>query len=352
MVVDVQQAAHPVFALMLLLPAGLLLAWRLRWPELPLTAICLVNLYVTATAPGRFGPQTIFIGILCAVYSAAAHLAGRRALLAGSLSLLAVWTSFVASAEGHVDDFFPFVIWGAPWLVGRLSRRQALAAGEAGATAAVLLAEQQAETREAAGQERDRIARELHDVVAHAVSLMVVQAGAARLAHPGSPSRDALEAVERTGRQALIELRSMLGVLRDSGEARAPQPDLRGLPALVDQVRTAGLPVELQLTGDVEGVPPGVALSAHRVVQEALTNALRHGGPVPTTVLVNCAAGAVEVCVRNGLPTGPIARMPSSGRGLVGMRERVDLHDGTLDVGPDGAAWLVRATFPLPRPVP
>jgi len=266
--------------------------------------------------------------------------------VAGAASLALVWVGFVAGPDVNSNDFFPFLIWGAPWLVGRLARRQSLGARADGARAAVLLAEQEAQTRDAASRERDRIARELHDVVAHAVSLMVVQAGAERLAHPDSPSRPALEAIETSGRQALVELRSMLGVLRESQhEASEPQPDLSSLPALVDRVRDAGLQVELHTTGCGQ-VPPGIALSAYRVVQEALTNALRHGGEVPTEVRVE-VGDAVLVEVRSGLPSAGMTSRAGSGRGVVGMRERVALHAGSLDAGPEGGQWVVRARLPL-----
>ena len=346
MAADVGQAAHPLVVLALVLVTGPLLAWRLRLPELPLYAICLVYLYSESTAPGRFAPQTISLGVLVALYTAAAHLGGRRGWLAGVTSLVLVWIASVAGPEVDVSDFWPFVVWGAPWLVGRLARRQALRARADGAKAAVLLAEQEAQTREAASRERDRIARELHDVVAHSVSLMVVQAGAARLAHPDSPSHDALTAIETTGRQALVELRSMLGVLRGpQDETSEPQPDLSALPDLVHRVREAGLPVELRRTGDGT-VPPGIALSAYRVVQEALTNALRHGGEVPTEVLVD-VGDDVLVEVRSGLPPAGKSSRAGSGRGVVGMRERVALHDGSLDAGPEGEQWVVRARLPL-----
>ena len=346
MAADVGQGAHPLLLLALVLLVGATIAWRLRVPELPLYAMCLTYLYSESTAPGKFGPQTVAIGVLVAVYTAAAHLGGRRAWLGGAGSLALVWVGSVAGPEVEVADFWPFVIWGAPWLVGRLARRQSLQARADGARAAVLLAEQEAQTRDAAGRERDRIARELHDVVAHSVSLMVVQAGAERLAHPESPSRPALEAIETSGRQALVELRSMLGVLRGPGdEATEPQPDLSSLPALVEQVRGAGLPVELRTTG-VGPVPPGIALSAYRVVQEALTNALRHGGAVPTEVLVDVGA-EVLVEVRSGLPALGSTNGVGSGRGVVGMRERVALHDGSLDAGPEGDQWVVRARLPM-----
>jgi signal transduction histidine kinase len=175
---------------------------------------------------------------------------------------------------------------------------------------------------------------------------MVVQAGAERLAHPDSPSRPALEAIETSGRQALVELRSMLGVLRGpQDETTEPQPDLSSLPALVERVRDAGLPVELRTTGRGE-VPPGIALSAYRVVQEALTNALRHGGEVPTAVLVDVGSD-VLVEVRSGLPAAGAVSRAGSGRGVVGMRERVALHDGSLDAGPEDGEWVVRARLPL-----
>ena len=349
MAADLQQAAHPALGLALVVAAGATVAWRLSHPLLPLAALCLVHLYLQATAPGEFGPQTTAIGVAVALYSAAAHLAGRTAWAAGALSFAAVWLAHLGSPEGDVEDFWPLVVWGAPWLVGRLARRQALQARAAGERAAVLLAEQEAQTREAASRERDRIARELHDVVAHAVSLMVVQAGAERLKHPDSPSRATLEAVETTGRQALVELRTMLGVLRSTdGEAGDPQPGLEAVPELVEQVRAAGLPVELRVTGAGD-VPPGVALSAYRVVQESLTNALRHAGEVPTEGTVDVRPDAVAVEVRSGLPRVQAARTTGAGRGVLGMRERVALHGGTLDVGPDGAEWLVRAVLPLTR---
>ncbi|HUR13482.1 MAG TPA: histidine kinase [Mycobacteriales bacterium] len=349
MAADLGQAAHPfLVGLPLVLVAGSLLAWRLVLPEVPLAAICTANVLLMTTAPGEFGPQTLAIGVMVAVYSAAAHLAGRRAQVAAALSLVLIWVAHAGSREGDVADFLPLLVWGAPWLVGRMVRRQALQARADGARAALLLAGQEAQTREAAQQERDRIARELHDVVAHAVSLMVVQAGAERLANPATPSREALVAIEDAGRRALVELRTMLGVLRTSGEEeRDPQPDLEALPELVERVRAAGLPVELQVRGEAE-VPAGVALSAYRVVQEALTNALRHAGEVPTCVTV-VLTDEVVVEVRSGLPPAGRPAAAGSGRGITGMRERVALHGGVLDAGPESSAWVVRARMPLAR---
>ena len=342
MTADLQQAASWALGLVLVLPAGLALAWRLVLPELPLALTCLAHGVLLATAPGEFGPQTVVLGVVVAVFTAGRRLDGRRALVAGAWSAVAVWVAHVASAEGDVDDFLPLVVWGAPWLAGRLVRRQERAASEAGARAALL----EVEAREATARERDRIARELHDVVAHSVSLMVVQAGAERMAlgQAQPRTRAALEAGEETGRQALGELRAMLGVLRDGDEeGRLPQPDLSGLGALVDSTRAAGLAVDAELDGDLGAVPPGPALAAYRVVQEALTNALRHGtGTATLRVVVRAEAVEVEV----GNPIGPRAR-GGAGRGLLGMRERVEAYGGELGVGPDGARWRVAARVPL-----
>jgi signal transduction histidine kinase len=345
MCADLGQASSVWFGLALVLPAGLSLAWRLRAPWVPLLGVCAANLTLLATAPGEFGPQTVVIGALVAVYTAAAHLTRWSAAAAGAYALAMLWAAHVVTPEGHVNDFLPFVTWGVPWLAGRLVRRQTLAAREAGARAA--LAEIAA--AESAAAERDRIARELHDVVAHSVSVMVVQAGAERmrLQTDAPATREVLTAIETSGRQALGELRTMLGVLRspDGTDPGAPQPDLTALPALVEAVRSAGLPVELSAAVD-PGVPPGIALAAYRVVQESLTNALRHAGPVPTTVTLTFNPDLrVEVC--SELRSGSEVWTAGSGRGLAGLRERVELHGGRFDAGRVGAQWRVTASLPL-----
>jgi signal transduction histidine kinase len=343
MCVDLHQAARPWVALPVVLVAGGSLAWRLRAPQVPVLLIGATNLWLLATAPGEFGPQTVVIGLLVAVYSAAAHLSGRRAAAVGVAALVLMWAAHASTRDGDLADFFPALEWGVPWLAGRLVRRQTMQAREAGARAT--LAELQA--RDAVNQERDRIARELHDVVAHAVSLMVVQAGAERLSSDVSDrTRNAFGSIEAVGRQALVELRTMLGVLRDTGggEPLAPMPDLRSLPALVESVRSAGLDVRLDVVGDEE-VPQGVGLAAYRVVQEALTNALRHGtGDAQVQVTVD---RDVRVHVRNAI--GSSDGQAGAGRGLLGMRERVALFSGEVDARRDGPDWVVDARIPLDR---
>ncbi|MFN2539181.1 MAG: histidine kinase [Mycobacteriales bacterium] len=342
MAVDLGQAANPWLGLVGVVLAGATLAWRLWLPELPLLAICLLTLWLDATAPGEFAPQTVGLGLLVALYSAAVHLEGRRALVAAVWSLLLVWVGYVVAPEITRTDFFPVLVWAVSWLAGRLVRRQMLRARQSGARAALL----EVEAREAAARERDRIARELHDVVAHAVSLMVVQAGAERLAGDGSPrTLAALDAIETSGRQALVELRTMLGVLRttEGDEERQPQPDLSAVPALVASVRAAGQDVALEVEGDGD-VAPGVGLAAYRVVQESLTNALRHGrGGVRVRLHVG---SVVSIEVRNRVG---VTSSVGAGRGLAGMRERVGLFGGHVTAEQVGDEWVVCAEIPCDR---
>ena len=206
--------------------------------------------------------------------------------------------------------------------------------------------------REAVVEERARIARELHDVIAHNVSMMVVQAGAERRVLDGTSAstREVLETIERIGRSALTEMRRLLGMLRsDAADPLAPQPGLDDLPTLVAQVREAGLPVELRVDGERRELPVGIELSAYRIVQEALTNALKHAGDAHASVHVRYGADSLELeIVDDG--GGGASRVSSGGHGLVGMRERVALYGGRLDAGrrPSGGfAVRVAAADPM-----
>jgi len=213
------------------------------------------------------------------------------------------------------------------------------------------LAERERElaTREAIIEERARIARELHDVIAHHVSMMVVQAGAERrVLGPGQEStRDVLTTIERVGRGALTEMRRLVGMLRSTeGEGLAPQPGVSDLPTLVGQMRSAGLEVELRMEGERRDIPVGIDLSAYRIVQEGLTNALRYAGDARTAVRVRYGVESLEIeIVDDGRGRSPEAE--HGGHGLVGMRERVALYGGTLDAGrrPAGG-FAVRVLLP------
>ncbi|HLX19526.1 MAG TPA: sensor histidine kinase [Gaiellaceae bacterium] len=203
--------------------------------------------------------------------------------------------------------------------------------------------------REAVVEERARIARELHDAIAHNVSMMVVQAGAERrtLAEE-SPTREVLETVENIGRSALNEMRRLVGMLRsDESEPLAPQPGLGDVPTLVTQVREAGLPVELRIDGDQRELPVGLELSAYRIVQEALTNALKHAGDAHATVRISYGVDSLQLeIVDNG--AGEQTELTGGGHGLVGMRERVALYGGRFEADrPATGGFAVRVLLPI-----
>jgi signal transduction histidine kinase len=205
--------------------------------------------------------------------------------------------------------------------------------------------------RAATADERARIARELHDAVAHSMSVMVIQAEAAEEMLAGDPERARIpiERVQRVGREGLAEMRRLLGVLRqDESPVLAPQPGVAALPQLVDQVCSTGLPVELDVLGEPRPLPAGVDISAYRIVQEALTNAIKHAAASRVVVRVRYGEELELEIVDDGV--GGLAP-GSSGHGLVGMRERVALYGGTLDTGrPAGGGYRVRATLPCAEP--
>jgi signal transduction histidine kinase len=210
--------------------------------------------------------------------------------------------------------------------------------------------ERQLATREAVIEERARIARELHDVIAHHVSMMVIQAGAERRAlGPGQEStQDVLTTIERVGRGALTEMRRLVGMLRgDEGDGLVPQPGIADITLLVAQMRSAGLDVELRVDGQPRDIPVGVDLSAYRIVQEGLTNALKYAGDAHTAVHVRYGADSLEIKILDdGRGRGP--EVEEGGHGLVGMRERVAVYGGTLDAGRQPAGgFAVRVLLPI-----
>jgi signal transduction histidine kinase len=207
--------------------------------------------------------------------------------------------------------------------------------------------ERELASREAVVEERARIARELHDVIAHHVSMIVLQAGAERrVMDESDASREVLETIERTGRSALHETRRLLGMLRSEEEdPLAPQPRLRDVPMLIGQVREAGLPVELEIDGEQRDLPAGVELSAYRIVQEALTNALKHAGDAHARVAIRYRPESIEIEVSDDGAGGAAA---AGGHGLVGMRERVALYGGRFSAGSgEGGGFTVRVSLPV-----
>jgi signal transduction histidine kinase len=249
------------------------------------------------------------------------------------------------------DEVVPawFVLVGV-WVLGRWIRHRRLDAAALAQRADAAERESERRSREAVVEERARIARELHDLVAHSMGVIVLQAqGAQRtLDHDPARTRAALEDIEGTGRNGLAEMRRLLGLLTGPTEAAPaePQPSLGQLGDLMDRVRAAGTPVTLDVRGEVRDLPPGVELTAYRVVQESLTNALKHAPGAPVHVRVDYGGDSVQVSV-----TDDGARVPeaaeSGGRGMVGMRERVALYDGELVAGPRAeGGFAVSARLP------
>ena len=244
---------------------------------------------------------------------------------------------------------------GAAWLAGWTLRRRRARWAELQARTERLEREREEEARRAVTEERLRIARELHDVIAHSMSVIAVQSAVGNHVIDAQPAeaRQALAAIEATSRSALTEMRRLLGVLRQEGEPRGsltPAPGLADLSSLVSQVRDAGLQVWINVEGQRGSVPPGVDLSAYRVIQEALTNVIKHAAPAPATVTVSYAPAAVTVEVADVGPARPGHGVPASGNGhgLIGMRERVAVFGGDLEAGPrPEGGFLVRARFPL-----
>jgi len=267
------------------------------------------------------------------------------------LLVAAVGVVDVQADDTNVESFvFPVIFLGLLWGASVFVRNREEHAREAQERARQLVAQQETAAAQAVEEERQRIARELHDVIAHSVSVMTVQAGAVRrlLLPEQERERQALEAVESTGREALTEMRRLVGLLRDQGAMPefAPQPSLRTLDVLLGTVREAGLEVDLEVEGDARELPPGVDLSAYRLVQEALTNTMKYAGPAHAWVTLRWRERELELEVANNGRTDSSSN--GTGHGLAGMRERVALCGGTLETGPrDGGGFVVRCHLPL-----
>lgn len=279
----------------------------------------------------------------CAVYALTVWTPPRT--FAAGVAFVAVTNVAAAAAAGRVAGGLPFaiVVLAAMLLVRRV-------VGDRERRAELAERERDVAAREAVSEERARIARELHDAIAHHVSVMVVQAGAERRAlDPASAAtREVLETIERTGRSALTEMRRLLGMLRDeTGDPLTPLPGLADVPALVEQLQDAGLAVDLQVDGERRELPVGIELSGYRIVQEALTNALKHAGDAHASVLVHYGRDSLELEISDD-GSGGESRVPPGGHGLVGMRERVALCGGRFHASHNAAGgFTVRALLPI-----
>lgn len=292
------------------------------------------------------------VAALVLLYSLGRHAAGWKLVVVTTFTGVALAVHMVWLSGLQIGDLAFAVIFGAAaWLTGRAMRRREQDRRRAADEARDERAAAAAALDAAVADERARIARELHDVVAHGMGVMVVQAAAAEqlLNEDPDSARVPLSAVRQTGQQALAEMRRLLGLLRDGGTAEGleAQPGLQQLPGLVDRLREAGMAVTFTVTGEPTLVPPGQQLCAYRIVQEALTNSLKHAGGAPAIVELQYRADALAVRVHNSAGTRTPEASNGAGHGLVGMRERVRLYGGTLQAGsrPDGS-FLVDAILP------
>jgi signal transduction histidine kinase len=347
-------ASHLISAVLAVL-IPLPLAWRRRAPLPCLVlvglALGLPTLGVDRSIPFWGGPMTLNV----ALYSASRYAAPPRDRWALVVPVFAVGLVVIAIPEfrSFNEVAFSFGVYGVGWAAGQAMRGWERRHEQLGSDLMTLAESTALREQAAAAAERTRIARELHDVVAHSVSVMVVQAGSARLQLQRDPAAAevALRAVEATGREALGELRQLLGVLRAAEEAGDidPQPGLAAVDELVAQLRQSGLDVTVDVSGARRVLPPGLDLSAYRIVQEALTNVLKHAGRTTVAVQIYYGPDQLDLQISNGRGA-PAVRAAGGGHGLVGMRERVALFSGRLEAGPrpDGG-YLVRATLPLPE---
>jgi signal transduction histidine kinase len=296
---------------------------------------------------------TPIVTLPVAVYSVGVLLERRAALTSFAVTLGLVWVAVFASGKQTFDNLiFSLMLVGGPFLVGRIVNARIQLAGELREKARRLEREGDENRRLAVAEERARIAREMHDVVAHNVSVMVVQASAARrmIDHDPERAREALTSVEQTGREALSEMRRMLDVLRSEGESAAltPQPSLDELEALLDLAREAGLEVDLEVEGERRRVSSSIDLSTFRIVQEALSNIIKHAGPAHAHVRLRFTDDEMEVDVVDDGRGSPAPEANGKGQGLVGIRERVAMLGGRFEAGYRATGGFeVRATLPL-----
>jgi signal transduction histidine kinase len=332
--------------------------WRRSHP-LPVAAVTLGGLLVMAAWLTE--PPDMFAAVLALVsasYAVGRHERGRRSIYGAVAGGLAVTT--LAIIFDPNDIFFPVTFfWIVPWLAGRTIRNQTMLARELAEKAESAQHARQADERRAIALERSRIARELHDVLAHNLSVMVVQASAARRVLDKDPVKavEAAALIERTGREALAEIRHLFGpIRRGEGEDLSGPQSIARVEELARRARAAGLKVELRTNGNPVELPAGIDLAAYRIVQEALTNAIKHAGSARARVTVSYEPNEVVLSIEDdgeGPRDGEELGETGGGHGLVGMRERAALYGGIVDAGRRrGGGFAVHARLPTRPLVP
>ncbi|HEX4212433.1 MAG TPA: sensor histidine kinase [Candidatus Dormibacteraeota bacterium] len=324
---------------------------RRRWPFWALAVVAVTNL--VAAAVGLAASPAKAAALLLILYTVSTRTGRRTSALISAA--IAGGTIYVTHATGPINVIADLVLVVTTWALADSVRSRRSLAAALEELARSVDRERAEEARRAATEERARIARELHDVVAHSVSVMTIQAGGARRLVLQDPAegRSALVSIEQTGRQALAELRRLLTVLRaPAGEGepadRAPQPGLDRLDELLASFRTAGMEVDARVDDIPRPLPAGVDLSAYRILQEALTNCLKHAPGTHVDVSLTRDNASLLVGVENDGGAIASPELVGAGHGLIGMRQRVDLFGGELAVGPrSGGGWRVRARLPL-----
>ncbi len=358
----------PAGATAALTAMGLILFVRRRFPG---TVVAVTAALVTTLAIAHTSLEAAFIAVLVASYSAAVYGSRllARVLLGSAIAVLLGYGIAASLGAGswlgaHFPVFRTVLAAAGAWVVGALVRRQLQARADHIAMLAeraeLLAARQEESERRATLAERLRIAREMHDIVAHHLSVVVIQAQGAQRAVDSDRARakTAMADVERTGRTALEEMRRMLGVLRPGEPAAVPGPagayvppaGLADIDSLTERLRHAGLPVTVVRHGEPADVPEDIGLTVYRIVQESLTNVLKHAGPATTATVELDFSGIITVMVTDDGrgASAALAGLPGAGRGTAGMRERVAALGGTLSAGPKpGGGYRVHATIPL-----
>ena len=377
-----KQRPWDVFGVFLVAVIILPVAYRRRAP-LVVTAI-----NIAGTVPLlilNYPDTSAGMASLIVMYTVAAHCKRRDALIALAWVAVIIIPVLVAGVFAYNEQLpigsliANIVIFGTAWLIGDSVRNRRILMEELKFRAETAERQREDDARQAVLDERARIAREMHDIVAHGMSVMIVQAGAARRVMEKHPDQaaEAMANIEQTGRDAMVEMRRLLGVLRDGGveadlaadraadrastgapgsstpirrEAAplAPQPGLQAVPALVEQWTTAGLEVGYQVVGELPELPTSLDVSVYRLIQEALTNTSKHAGPAHATVTVRAATGSLDITIEDDGYGAAAVPGPGTGHGLIGMKERVSLFGGSVTAGPGkSGGYVVHATVPL-----
>jgi signal transduction histidine kinase len=334
------------------------LPWRRRAPTAVLCAVALLM-----TVPHLFADVSLpffggFVALLVATFTASRRAPDPAATYSVLVPFVVLGVLTFTEPRFDVGSEYVFavpvflLVWGA----GQALRRWESQSRRLEAALAELARTHEAQTEAVVLDERARIARELHDVVAHNVSVMLIQSGSARLTMRRDPDRaqEALAILETAGRQAMVEMRNLVGILRPREEADEllPTPGLEALPELQDRMRRSGLDATIRVVGDRREIPPGLELSVFRIVQEALTNALKHAGGTQACAVVTFGADELHLRITNAAPgEAPRTLSPVGGHGVVGMRERAGLYGGRLQTGPSAdGGYVVDVSFPLAVP--